>query len=400
MKILVTGGAGYIGSHVVRALRGSEHEIIVLDNLSKGHRAALQGVRLIEADLNDRGALERIFSGEGIEGVIHLAAESLVGESMEQPAKYYAGNLLNGFNLLEVMRKYGTRYLVFSSTAAVYGEPEECPIRENHPMRPTNTYGRTKLFFEAMLADYERAYGLKYISLRYFNAAGADPSGEIGEDHNPESHLIPIVLKQPLGAKTPMAIYGSDYLTPDGTCIRDYIHVNDLAAAHLLALKALESGRPSAIYNLGNNQGYSVKEVIETACEVVGEEIEVFEQPRRAGDPAILVADSTKIRTELGWTPQYPKLWTIIETAWQWHKSHPEGYGENKAAAEQLFTGRECMGQLVNGEHCANGQMEMQKEVTEKADGRYMIYYHFNEGKTPDATGEGKVNSEEVDSDV
>lgn len=327
MKILVTGGAGYIGSHVVRALQQTEHEIIVLDNLSKGHRAAVKGVTFVEADLADRARLAEIFAQEGVEGVIHLAASSLVGESMTKPAAYYANNVLNGFNLLEVMREHGTRFIVFSSTAAVYGEPEGLPIDETHPTQPTNTYGRTKLHFEGMLADYERAYGLKYISLRYFNAAGADPSGEIGEDHDPESHLIPIVLKQALGETSPLAIFGTDYDTPDGTCIRDYIHVNDLASAHLLAIEALRTGGKSAIYNLGNNQGYSVREVIETASRVVGNPIVACEKERRPGDPAVLVASSERLKAELGWKPQFPELEQIIATAWNWHKNHPQGYG-------------------------------------------------------------------------
>lgn len=327
MKILVTGGAGYIGSHIVRALRQTGHGVLVLDNLSKGHRDAVRDVELIEADLADRARLTEIFARERIDGVIHLAAASLVGESMTKPAEYYANNVINGFNLLEVMREYNTRFIVFSSTAAVYGEPVRVPIDEAHPTLPTNTYGRTKLYIEGMLEDYERAYGLKYISLRYFNAAGADPSGEIGEDHDPESHLIPIVLKQALGAESPLAIFGTDYDTPDGTCIRDYIHVNDLASAHLLAIEALRAGGQSAIYNLGNNQGYSVRQVIETASRVVGKEIVACEKERRPGDPAVLVASSDRIKAELGWKPGYPELEQIIATAWNWHKSHPQGYG-------------------------------------------------------------------------
>lgn len=330
MRILVTGGAGYIGSHVVKALQATEHEIVVLDNLTKGHKQAVQGVRLIEADLADAERLAEIFASTMIDGVIHLAADSQVGESMENPAKYYRNNVLNGFNLLEAMRAAGTRLLVFSSTAAVYGEPEVVPITEEHPTRPTNTYGRTKLHFEEMLADYERAYGLKYISLRYFNAAGADSSGEIGEDHDPESHLIPIVLRQVLGGGAPLAIFGTDYATPDGTCVRDYIHVNDLASAHLLAIEALARGAQSSVYNLGNSKGYSVREVIETASKVVGQPIAAFEHPRRAGDPAVLIASSERLKRELGWEPQFPELETIIATAWKWHKDHPNGYAEYK----------------------------------------------------------------------
>ncbi|MCK4258477.1 MAG: UDP-glucose 4-epimerase GalE [Halanaerobiales bacterium] len=326
MKILVTGGAGYIGSHVVNALLGTEYEIVVLDNLQKGHQDALIGGKFIEGDLADRQKLSEIFAEHQIEGVIHLAADSLVGESMENPSKYYYNNVLNGYNLLEVMREHSTRYIVFSSTAAVYGEPEEIPITEDHPTRPTNVYGKTKLHFEDMLVDYEKAYGIKHICLRYFNAAGADISGRIGEDHNPESHLIPIVLQKVLGLRENLAIFGTDYNTPDGTCIRDYIHVNDLATAHILAIEKLFDGFDSKIYNLGNGVGFSVREVIETASQVVGKPIPALEHPRRTGDPAILIASSDKIKKELDWKPEYPELKKIIETAWNWHKNHPDGY--------------------------------------------------------------------------
>lgn len=326
MKILVTGGAGYIGSHVVKALSNTHHQILILDNLQKGHIDAIKAGEFLHADLADQNRLDEIFDQHKIDGVIHLAADSLVGESMENPAKYYFNNVVNGFNLLEAMKKYGTKYLVFSSTAAVYGEPEEVPIEEDHLSCPTNVYGRSKLHFEEMLADYDRAYGLKYISLRYFNAAGADPSGEIGEDHTPESHLIPIVLQKVLGQREKLAIFGTDYNTSDGTCIRDYIHVNDLADAHILAIEALAQGKESSIYNLGNGKGYSVQEVINTASSVVGEEIQAMEEGRRPGDPAVLIASSEKIMRELNWEPKYPDLKTIIETAWRWHKTHPEGY--------------------------------------------------------------------------
>lgn len=326
MKILVTGGAGYIGSHVVNALLATEYEIVVLDNLQKGHRYAVLGGKLIEADLADRQRLEQVFQEHNIAGVIHLAADSLVGESMEDPAKYYYNNVLNGYNLLEVMRQFGTRYFVFSSTAAVYGNPEMVPIVEDHPTRPTNVYGRTKLHFEEMLADYEKAYGMKYVSLRYFNAAGADKLGRIGEDHQPETHLIPIILQYVLSQRSELKIFGTDYDTPDGTCIRDYIHVNDLSEAHILAIEWLFDGGDSRIYNLGNGAGYSVREVIKTAGKIINSEIQAIETTRRPGDPAILVASSERIKKELGWTPKYPELEKIIQSAWKWHQEHPEGF--------------------------------------------------------------------------
>lgn len=326
MKVLLTGGAGYIGSHIVKLLLTKGHQIMVVDNLQKGHQQALKGGKFYQIDLADRKKLELVFQEEQIEGVIHLAADSLVGESMEHPAKYYYNNVLNGYNLLEVMRKYEVNYLVFSSTAAVYGEPIELPLTETTPTKPTNVYGRSKLHFEEMLADYSQAYGLKFISLRYFNAAGADFSGQIGEDHQPETHLIPIVLQKALGQRERLCIFGTDYPTPDGTCIRDYIHVNDLALAHLLALEALAQGQGSNIYNLGNGEGYSVREVIDTASQVVGKEILAVEAGRRLGDPAVLVASSKKIQRELNWSAASPGLKTIIETAWKWHKYHPTGY--------------------------------------------------------------------------
>lgn len=326
MKILLTGGAGYIGSHIVKLLLNQGHQIVVIDNLEKGHRKALQGGKFYQLDLADQRKVAEVFLAEKIEGVIHLAADSLVGESMKHPAKYYNNNVINGYNLLEVMRSYDVRYLVFSSTAAVYGEPKELPLTENSTTMPTNVYGQSKLHFEEMLADYSHAYGLKYISLRYFNAAGADLSGEIGEDHHPETHLIPIVLKKALGQWERLAIFGTDYSTPDGTCVRDYIHVNDLAVAHLLALEALADGHDSTIYNLGNGAGYSVREVIDTASRVVGRKILAVETQRRLGDPAVLIASSEKIQRELNWEAAYPDLQTIIETAWRWHKNHPTGY--------------------------------------------------------------------------
>jgi len=321
MNILVTGGAGYIGSHVLKALLKEGHRVITLDNLQKGYREAVTGGKFIEGDLADEKLLNKIMKEDEIEGVIHLAADSLVGESMEKPGKYYMNNFANGINLLEAMINNDVKNIVFSSTAAVYGEPDEIPIKENNKTEPTSTYGESKLFFEKALKRYDDTYGLKYASLRYFNAAGADPEGEIGEAHDPETHLIPIVLQTALGIRDKIYIFGDDYPTNDGSCIRDYIHVNDLAAAHVLALEALAEGKESSIYNLGNGEGYSVKEVIDTVKEVTGRDFEVEVSERRAGDPAVLIASSDKIQKELDWQPKYTELEKIISTAWQWHKS-------------------------------------------------------------------------------
>ncbi len=326
MKVLVAGGAGYIGSQVALDLARAGHEPVVLDNLVKGHREAVLRGTFVQGDINQFDLVTELMTKEKIEAVIHLAAHSLVGESVHNPAKYFRNNIANGQVLLDAMVASGVKYIVFSSTAAVYGEPERVPIPEDHPKNPTNPYGFSKLTFEGMLRFYEGAYGLRYISLRYFNAAGADPEAEIGEDHDPETHLIPIVLKTALGVREHIQLYGTDYPTPDGTCIRDYIHVADLSQAHLLALEALAGGKESTIYNLGNGQGYSNKEVIETARRVTGKEIKVIDAPRRPGDPAVLVASSAKIQAELGWKPKYPELDRIIATAWRWHQRHPNGY--------------------------------------------------------------------------
>lgn len=326
MRILVAGGAGYIGSHVALVLGRCGHEPIILDNLSKGHREATLSHRFIEADIGDNERLCSILADEKIEAVVHLAADSLVGESVVEPAKYFRNNIQNGLSLLEAMRKTGVNRIVFSSTAAVYGEPKHVPIREDHSKDPTNPYGFSKLTFEGMMTAYGRAYGLRSIALRYFNAAGADFEAGIGEDHRPESHLIPIVLQTALGLRTHLDLYGSDYPTIDGTCVRDYIHVTDLAQAHRLALEALEQGAESTVYNLGNGLGYSNRQVIEAARNVTGREIPIHEAARRPGDPAILVASSDRIQTELGWKPTYPELETIIKTAWNWHQKNPHGY--------------------------------------------------------------------------
>lgn len=326
MKVLVAGGAGYIGSHVVLDLVKEGYEPVILDNLSKGHQEAVRHGTFVQGDIGQIDLVKEVLTKEKIEAIIHLAADSLVGESVTNPAKYFRNNIGNGQALLDAAVACGVRYFVFSSTAAVYGEPEKVPIPEEHPKNPTNPYGFSKLTFEGMLRFYEEAYGLRFISLRYFNAAGADPEGKIGEDHRPETHLIPIVLQTALGQRDHLQLFGTDYPTPDGTCIRDYIHVVDLSRAHLLALNALAAGKASSIYNLGNGQGYSNQEVVETARRVTGKEIKVTVGPRRPGDPAVLVASAEKIRAELGWRPRYPALEEIIETAWRWHQHHPHGY--------------------------------------------------------------------------
>jgi UDP-glucose 4-epimerase len=327
VNILVTGGAGYVGSHVVEELlKAGDHKVVVLDNLQKGHRESLLGGEFIEGDLADTSLLDRIFIQYGIQAVVHMAADSQVGESVQHPDKYFHNNVTNGLNLLNAMVRHNARYIVFSSTAAVYGEPIEIPITEDHPQVPTNPYGESKLFFEKIMARYDHAYGLRHISLRYFNAAGASPGGTIGEDHRPESHLIPIVLQVALGQREHIVIFGTDYDTPDGTCVRDYIHVSDLATAHLLALDALARGGESGVYNLGNGEGFSVREVIDMVERVVGKPIARVEGQRRPGDPAVLVASSQRITQELGWRPKYHDLETIVETAWAWHKKHPHGF--------------------------------------------------------------------------
>jgi UDP-glucose 4-epimerase len=304
---------------MVRRLLDSGWEAVILDNLSTGSLKLVQGGEFIHGSLGDAGLLDRLFTTHALDAVMHFAAFSQVGESMNQPLKYYRNNLAETVVLLEAMVRHEVKRFIFSSTAAVYGEPVAIPIREDHPCLPTNPYGNTKLAVERMLADCDAAYGLKYTALRYFNAAGADESGGIGELHDPETHLIPIVLKAAAGGNHHIQVFGIDYPTTDGTCIRDYVHVNDLAQAHLLALDALLAGGRSAVYNLGSSQGYSVKEVIGKAEAVTGKQLAVAAAPRRPGDPAILVASSEKIKSELGWLPAYDNLETIIRTAWHWH---------------------------------------------------------------------------------
>ena len=324
MKVLVTGGAGYIGSVVTEELLNDGHQAIVYDSLYKGHRAAVEArARFVRGDLNDGLKLRAALTENQIDAVIHMAADSLVGESVEQPAKYYRNNIVAGLNLLDALRDCEVRKLVFSSTAAVYGEPEKQPIEEIDPTNPTNPYGETKLAFERALNWYENAYGLRYASLRYFNAAGA--SSQFGEWHDPETHLIPLVLQAANGTRADVQIFGDDYPTRDGTCVRDYIHVIDLAHAHVLALNILE--QRSAIYNLGcGGDGYSVKEVIDVARDVTGKDIPTRKVPRRAGDPAVLIASSARIKNELGWEPKFQNLRLIVESAWEWLSAHPQGY--------------------------------------------------------------------------
>ncbi len=326
MAILVTGGAGYIGSHTAVELLDQNEEVVIVDNLQKGHKGAILGGKFYEGDLRDDAFLDKVFTENDIEAVIHFAADSLVGESVVEPLKYYNNNVVSTLKLLSKMKEHGVNKIVFSSTAATYGEPESIPILESDKNNPTNPYGETKLAVEKALKWADNAYGIKSISLRYFNAAGAHISGKIGEDHTPESHLIPIILQVALGKREAISIFGDDYETPDGSCIRDYIHVTDLAQAHILALKKLRNGGDSAVYNLGNGKGFSVKEVIEIAREVTGEKIKAVVADRRPGDPAILIASSDKIQKELNWQPQYNDLRTIMETAWNWHKNHPNGF--------------------------------------------------------------------------
>lgn len=327
MRLLVLGGAGYIGSHTALELIKKGHEVIVVDNLVTGYEKAIPDKAVFyQGDIRNFDFLDNLFKKERIDAVIHFAAYSLVGESVTNPLKYYDNNLYGTKVLLEAMIKNNVNKIVFSSTAATYGEPENIPILESDRTCPTNPYGETKLAMEKMFHWASKAHGLSYVSLRYFNACGADATGQIGEAHNPESHLIPLVLQVPNRKRESVSIYGTDYDTPDGTCIRDYIHVTDLAQAHILAVEYLANGGESDIFNLGNGVGYSVREVIETARSVTGHPIPATEVPRRAGDPARLVASGEKAKKILGWEPKIKKLDEIIASAWKWHKAHPEGY--------------------------------------------------------------------------
>lgn len=328
MAVLVCGGAGYIGSHTVSELVDMGKKVVIADNLQKGHRSAVTGGSLYVGDLRDNDFLTKVFKENEIESVIHFAADSLVGESVTEPLKYYNNNVVSTLCLIGKMKEFGVKKIVFSSTAATYGEPESIPIVESDRTLPTNPYGETKLAVEKALKWADSAYGIKYASLRYFNAAGAHISGKIGEDHTPESHLIPIIMQAALGQRESIGIFGDDYDTEDGTCVRDYIHVTDLSTAHILALEKLNKTNESIICNLGNGKGFSVKEVIKITREVTGVNIKEVISPRRAGDPAVLIASSEKAKSELGWNPQFADLHTIIETAWKWHLSHPNGYND------------------------------------------------------------------------
>ena len=327
MAILVCGGAGYIGSHAVHVLVEKGEQVVIVDNLQTGHRGALNpAAKFYEGDIRDASVLDKIFTENKIEAVIHFAANSLVGESMEKPLLYFNNNVYGMQVLLEAMVRHSVDKIVFSSTAATYGEPKRVPIHEDDETCPTNTYGETKLTMEKMMKWVSRANGVRYVSLRYFNAAGALPDGSIGEDHKTETHLIPLILQVPTGRRDHITVFGDDYPTPDGTCLRDYIHVVDLADAHVLALEYLRKGGASDIFNLGNGQGFSVKEMIAAAEKATGRSIKVEIGARRAGDPAQLIASSEKARTVLGWKPQFTDVEQVIGTAWKWHESHPHGY--------------------------------------------------------------------------
>jgi UDP-glucose 4-epimerase len=322
MKILVVGGAGYIGSHMVKMLIAQGHAVVTFDNLSSGHRDAVLGGEFVLGDLADQAALDNVFKLHQPEAVMHFASFIQVGESVRKPDMYYRNNFSNTLNLLDAMVAHQVKHFIFSSTAAVFGEPDYVPIDEAHPNRPVNPYGRSKWMVEQVLADYDLAYGLKSVCLRYFNAAGADPEGLLGERHDPETHLIPLILQAASGRRDNIQVFGRDYDTPDGTCIRDYIHIVDLCSAHALALAHLTHGGQSERYNLGNGAGFSVQQVIDTVERVTGNTVTVIDGPRRAGDPARLVADATRARNELGWKPEFDQLQQIVAHAWAWEKKH------------------------------------------------------------------------------
>ncbi|KAB0503747.1 UDP-glucose 4-epimerase GalE [Pseudomonas moorei] len=323
MKFLVVGGAGYIGSHMVKQLLGAGHELVVADNFSTGHRSALTGGSLVELDIADAQALDALFAGHHFDAVFHFASFIQVGESVAEPAKYYQNNLAATLTLLQAMVRAEVKHFIFSSTAAVYGDPLYVPIDEQHPKAAINPYGRSKWMVEQMLEDFDRAYGLKSVCLRYFNAAGADPEGQLGERHEPETHLLPLILQAASGRRPSITVFGRDYDTPDGTCIRDYVHVADLVAAHALAVDYLLEGGASTAFNLGNGQGFSVQQVIDTVRQVTGQDICVSDAPRRAGDPPRLVADPRRAQALLGWQPRFASLEQIVTHAWKWEQKHP-----------------------------------------------------------------------------
>jgi UDP-glucose 4-epimerase len=325
MRILITGGAGYIGSHTARLFRSHGHEVWVYDNLSTGHRAAVPADRLIVGDLTETDRLDHVLLAERIEAVVHFAASALVGESVRQPARYYRNNVMNSLGLMDRMRRHGVDRFVFSSSCATYGIPTVVPITEDEKQAPINPYGNTKLAIERALLDYALAYGWGVSILRYFNAAGAAADGALGEDHDPESHLIPLAIQATLGLRPPIEVFGNDYPTPDGTCIRDYVHVEDLADAHLRAVERIDPGKVLCC-NLGTGKGYSVREVIRTVEEVSQRKVPAREAPRRPGDPPVLLAQADRAGVELGWRPAYTDLVPVVETAWRWHCAHPRGY--------------------------------------------------------------------------
>ncbi|MCI1287702.1 MAG: UDP-glucose 4-epimerase GalE [[Lactobacillus] timonensis] len=329
MAILVAGGAGYIGSHMVADLVEKGYDVVVADNLSTGHRAAINSqAHFYEGDIRNREFLDELFTKEKIDAVVHFAAFSLVAESMKKPLKYFDNNTGGMITLLEAMHDHGIKYIVFSSTAATYGIPEHMPIKESDPQVPINPYGESKLAMEKIMKWCDQAYGIKFVALRYFNVAGAKPDGSIGEDHHPETHLVPIILQVAAGKRDELSIFGDDYNTPDGTNVRDYVHPMDLADAHILAIKYLQAGNPSDAFNLGSSTGFSNKQMLEAAREVTGKPIPAKMAPRRPGDPDALVAASDKARSVLGWKPQYDDVHDIIASAWKWHSTHPQGYND------------------------------------------------------------------------
>lgn len=328
MKLLITGGAGYIGSHTIRKLKEAGYELTVFDNFFSGHKEAIKGFDIFEGDLADKNKLDQVFSENDFDGVVHFAGSIEAGESMTDPQRFFQNNLVNSINLLDSMLKHDVKKIVFSSSAAVYGEPRNNPVKEDDPTEPTNYYGLTKLMFERVLEAYDKAYGIKSVSLRYFNAAGADPSGEIGADHKNKTHLLTLVMLTALGQRDSIKIFGTDYETEDGTGVRDYIHVNDLANAHVLAFKYLEKGGKTDYFNLGNEKGNSVKEVIEVSKKITNTNFKVVEEPRREGDPAKLVSSSKKAQKVLGWKPELGAIEDMVESAWRWHKNHPKGFRE------------------------------------------------------------------------
>ena len=327
MRVLVTGGAGYVGSHCVAELRRAGHEPVVFEDLSAGLRRSIGDFAFVQGDLGDEARVLAALKESRAEAVMHFAASASVGESVEQPEKYYFNNVVNALGLLRAMRNGGVDRFVFSSSCTIYGVPDRVPITEDQPARPVSPYGRTKVAIEGILADYAVAYGLKYASLRYFNASGAAPDGSLGEDHDPETHLIPLAVFAAMGKRDSISVFGTDYPTPDGTCVRDYIHVCDLASAHVMAMEALDERR-AMVYNLSTGRGHSVREVIEMVGQVSGRAVRTIEAARRPGDPAVLVGSPEKVRAELGWEPRYPALRTIVEDAWAWHSAHPDGYAD------------------------------------------------------------------------